>query len=169
VRNLLTPGPRSFARMRFRFVLDGPKYSKHKGQFKKMLAEHRLSWKGNMTEFVWASAKERVRAEFERDEARDVTVSATLVWEGKAKTPFLNELKTWTFSIGGKTAEEKLTKASSSAAKERIERELEFWDRLNKPDADALRSAGRPEEWIDRDLKEWKKARDARRRELTAQ
>jgi hypothetical protein len=152
--------------MRFRFVLDGPKYSKHKAQFKKLLAEHRLSWKGNLTEFVWASAKERVRAEFERDEARDVTVRATLVWEGRAKTPFLNELKTWVFSLGGRSGEEKGTRASSSAGKERIERELEFWDRLHKPDVNALRAAGRLDEWIERDVKEWKKAREAKRKEL---
>ena len=152
--------------MRFRFVLDGPKYSKHKAQFKKLLAEHRLAWRGNMTEFVWVGPKDRVRAEFERDEARDATVSATLVWDGKAKTPFLNELKTWAFALGGKSAEEKATKASTSAAKERIERELEFWDRLNKPDVEALRSAGRPDEWIERDVKEWRKARDAKRKEL---
>ena len=51
--------------MRFRFVLDGPKYSRHKAAFKQMLSEHRLAWRGNMTEFVWIGPKERVRAEFE--------------------------------------------------------------------------------------------------------
>ena len=155
--------------MRSRFVLDGPKYSKHKGAFKKMLAEHRLAWRGNMTEFVWVGAKERVRAEFERDEVRDVTVRATLTWEGKAKTPFLQELKTWAFSLGGKAMEEKPAKPSASAAKERnerAERELAFWDRLNKPDAEALRAAGRPEAWIERDVRTWKKARDAKRKEI---
>jgi len=151
--------------MRFRFVLDGAKYSKHKAQYKKILADHRLSWKGNMAEFVWASGKERVRAEFERDEAKDVTVRATLTWEGKAKTPLLNELKTWVFSLGGKAAEERAPKPKGSA-KERVERELEFWDRVHRPDADALRAAGRPEDWIDRDLEAWKKARAAKRKEL---
>jgi len=88
--------------MRVRFVVDGPRYSKHKAAFKRMLADHRLAWRGNMTEFVWVGPKERVRAEYERDETRDVTVRATLTWEGKAKTPLLNELKTWVFSVGGK-------------------------------------------------------------------
>ncbi|MBI4416718.1 MAG: hypothetical protein HY557_07025 [Euryarchaeota archaeon] len=151
--------------MRFRFVLDGPKYSKHKGAFKEMLAEHRLRWRGNMTEFVWASGKERVRAEFERDEARNITIKATIIWEGRAKTPFLNELKTWAFSLGGQAEESKPLKESSDALKARVERELEFWDSLNKPDVEALRAQGRPEEWIERDLKAWRKARDAKRKE----
>lgn len=152
--------------MRFRFVLDGPTYSRRKAQFKRILADHRLAWRGNMAEFVWASGKERVRAEFERDEARDVTVRATLVWEGKAKTPLLNELKTWVFAAGGRAAEEKPPKAPSESVKERVERDLAFWDRVHKPDADALRAAGRPQDWIERDLAEWKKARAAKKREL---
>ena len=154
--------------MRFRFALDGPNYSRHKAAFKKMLREHRLSWRGNMTEFVWVGPKERVRAEYERDETRDVTVRATLTWEGKAKTPLLNELKTWVFSVGGKAEEQKASKESASAAKERVERELAFWDRLHKPDAEALRAQGRPPDWIEKDLKEWKKARDAKRKEMLA-
>ena len=155
--------------MRFRFVVDGPKYSKHKTAFKKILKDHRLAWKGGMDTFVWASAKERVVGEFERDPARDVTIRASLTWEGKAKTPFLNEMKTWVFSLGGKAEEQRAVKEDKSAAKERVERELTFWDRLHKPDVAALRAGGRPEEWIEKDLREWKKARDARRRELTAQ
>ena len=155
--------------MRFRFVVDGPKYSRHKAAFKGILKDHRLAWKGGMDTFVWASAKERVVGEYERDPARDVTIRATLTWEGKAKTPFLNELKTWAFSLGGKAEEQETRKEDKSAARERVERELAFWDRLHKPDAAALRAAGRPEEWIEKDVKEWKKARDARRRELTAQ
>jgi hypothetical protein len=152
--------------MRFRFVVDGPKYSKHKEQFKAILREHRLAWKGNMTTYVWASGKERVLGEFERDPARDVTVRATLIWEGRAKTPFLNQLKTWVFSLGGQSSEEKRPKESATAAKERVERELEVWDVLHKPGEEALRAEGRPQAWIERDLRAWKKARDARRKEL---
>ncbi|SRR6266571_2835725 len=155
--------------MRFRFVVDGPKYTKHKAAFKKMIREHGLAWRGNMTEFVWASPKERVRGEYERDEAREITIKATLIWEGKAKTPLLNELKTWVFSVGGKSEEQRAQKEDKSAAKAHVEQELEFWDRLHKPDVAALRSEGRPEDWIDRDVREWKKARDTKRRELNGQ
>jgi len=98
-----------------------------------------------------------------------VTVLATLTWEGKAKTPLLNELKTWVFSVGGKAEEQKAPKEDKSAAKARVERELAFWDRLHKPDVEALRAEGRPEDWIERDVREWKKAREARRKELAAQ
>ncbi|TLZ50221.1 MAG: hypothetical protein E6K18_07365 [Methanobacteriota archaeon] len=154
--------------MHFRFVVDGAAYSRHKAAFKKMLADHRLAWRGNMTEFVWVGPKERVRAEYERDEARGITIKAMLIWEGKAKTPLLNELKTWVFAVGGKAEEQKATKVDKAAVKERVDREMEFWDRVHKPDVDALRADGRPEEWIEKDLKEWKKARDARRKELSA-
>jgi len=155
--------------MRFRFVLDGPKYSRHKAALKEMLREHRLAWRGNMTEFVWIGPRDRVRAEFDRDAAKDVTVRATITWDGKAKTPLLNELKTWAFSLRGTTEEVRAPKPSASAAKERsdrLERELDLWDRLHRPDVEALRTAGRPAEWIERDLREWKKAREAKRREL---
>ena len=154
--------------MRFRFVVDGPKYTKHKAAFKTILKDHRLLWKGGMETFVWASAKERVVGDFERDAARDVTIRATLTWDGKAKTPFLNELKAWVFSLGGKAEEPKAAKEEKSSARARVERELEFWDRIHRPDVEALRAEGRPEEWIDKDLKAYKSARDAKRRDLLA-
>jgi len=152
--------------MRWRFVLDGTQYSKHKAEFKKLLQEHLLTWRGNMTTFLWQGAKERVRAEYERDPKNDVTLTATILWEGRAKTPFLNELKTWTFALGGQAMEEKVTKQDAIAAKERAERELEVWDAAHKPDVRALRAQGRPEDWIERDVKAWKQARDAKRTEL---
>lgn len=152
--------------MRFRFVLDGGKYSKRKRDFKKLLKENGLRWRGNMAEFVWEGKRERVVAEFERDEERDVTTQATLTWEGRAKTPFLNALKTWVFSLGGKSSEEKITREDTKAAKARVEQELAFWDAIHKPDTDALRAAGRPEDWIERDLAQWKRERNAKRKEL---
>lgn len=152
--------------VRFRFVLDGAKYSRHKAAFKAILSEHRLAWKGGRTEFEWVGPKDHVRAEFERDAARDVTVRATLTWEGKAKTPFLNELKTWSFALGGTAIEEKIPRPTGSAADERVERELGFWDRVHRPDVDALRAQGRPADWIERDVEAWKVARAAREKEL---
>lgn len=153
--------------MRSRFVVDGPTYSRKKAAFKKLLKEHRLSWKGTMTAYVWSSSRDRVRADFERDVAKDVTLKATLTWEGKAKTPFLNALKTWVFSVGGRV--EAVPKEAPSAAKARVEEELAFWDRVHKPDVEALRAAGRPEEWIEKDLREWKRAREQKRRSLADQ
>lgn len=155
------------ARMRSRFVVDGPAYSRHKAAFKKLLKEHRLAWKGTMAQYVWSSSRDRVAAEFDRDPVKDVTLRAVLLWEGKAKTPFLNVLKAWVFSVGGK--EEKVPREAPTAAKERVEHELAFWDRVHKPDVEALRAAGRPEEWIEKDLRDWRKAREAKRRGLSGQ
>ena len=153
--------------MRFRFVLDGPRYTAHKGQFKKLLKEHRLSWKGNMTTFLWQGSKERVQAEYQRDPSKDVTIQATIIWEGRAKTRFLNELKTWAFSLDGEIAEERITKEDIAAARRRAERELELWDAVNEPDVPALRAQGRPEAWIERDVRAWKKARESKRADLS--
>lgn len=152
--------------MRWKFVLDGARYTKNKAQFKKLLREHRLSWKGDMTRFLWQGGKERVRAEYERDPNEDVTLTATIVWEGRAKTPLLNELKTWVFSLSGQASEEKVTKEDEAAASLRAERELELWDAVHKPDVRALRAQGRPEEWIQRDVRAWKKARETKRDNL---
>ena len=74
--------------MRYRFLLDGQAYSKNKNSFKKMLRKHKLSFKGTFGNFIWKSEKEEVRAEFERDEKMDVTLSAILIWEGRRKTEF---------------------------------------------------------------------------------
>jgi len=68
--------------------------------------------------------------------------------------------------IDGQAMEEKVTKQDAIAAKERAERELEVWDAAHKPDVRALRAQGRPEDWIERDVKAWKQARDAKRTEL---
>lgn len=152
--------------MRFRFVIDGTKYSTHKAQFKKLLREYRLAWKGNMTTFLWQSGRERVQAEFDRDPAKDVTVAATIVWEGTAKTPFLNELKSWAFSLGGQATQEKATKQEIADRVRGAERALALWDAVHKPDIRALRAQGRPEAWIERDIRAWKEAREAKRAEL---
>jgi len=68
--------------------------------------------------------------------------------------------------IGGQAVEEKATTQDAIAAKERAERELAVWDAAHKPDVRALRAQGRPEDWIERDVKAWKQARDAKRTEL---
>jgi len=108
--------------MRFRFVVDGPKYSKHKAAFKKILSMHGLAWRGSMADPLWAGPRERVRARFERDSARDITIAATLTWEGKAKTPLLNELKTWVFSLGGKEEKVALLHAGHGVENDLVDR-----------------------------------------------
>jgi len=69
--------------MRFRFVLDGAAYSKNKDAFKEILKGHGLMFRGTRDTFVWSSRQESVTATFERDEARDVTVQAGLVWQSR--------------------------------------------------------------------------------------
>ena len=41
-----------------------------------------------------------------------------------------------------------------------------FWDSINKPDVEHLRASSRPEEWIKRDLENWKKGRREKKKEL---
>lgn len=151
--------------MRFRFVLDGTAYSKHKDAFKAILRRHGLAYKGTRDTFVWSSRQESVTALFDRDEARDVTLRATLVWQSRKKTPLLGELKEWIWSVGGKS-EEDTAAAEDAKAMEAVERELVFWDAIHKPDVERLRADGRPASWIDRDIREWTRKRTERKREL---
>src|SRR2546427_12164744 len=87
--------------MRFRFVVDGTAYSQHKDAFKDVLRHHGLSFKGSRDTFVWSSRQESVTATYERDEAKDLTIRADLVWQSRKKTPLLNSLKEWVWSVGG--------------------------------------------------------------------
>jgi len=151
--------------MRFRFVLDGTAYSKHKEAFKTILRRHELAYKGTRDTFVWSSRQESVTALFDRDEARGVTNRATLIWQSRKKTPLFGELREWVWAVGGKSEEDTAATADAKAM-EAVERELAFWDAIHKPDAERLRTVGRPASWIERDLREWKRKRAERKREL---
>ncbi len=150
--------------MRFRFDVDGPAYSKHKEAFKRLLAKHGLRWRGTLSRPLWGSAAERVSAVFDRDEARDVLIKATLVWEGRKKSKLLEDLKAWVWQIGGTGSED-----SGPAAKDvadDVEQALRLWDLVHKPDVDRLADQGRPRAWIEEDMRRWKRRRQERRREL---
>lgn len=149
--------------MRIRFLLQGEAYSSNKDDFKRILKKHGLAWKGSFDNIWWGSEREKVTAFFERDEVKDVTLSATLTWEGRKRTELLEELKGWVKELGGEVSE---LKADVARGEKEIERQLEFWDKLNKPNIDYLRSQGRPEAWIKRDLEEWRKKRRERKKEL---
>ena len=153
--------------MRFRFVVEGAAYSKHKDAFKDVLRRHGLSFKGSRDTFVWSSRQESVTATYERDEARDLTIKADLVWQSRKKTPLLNALKEWVWSVGGRGGEED-DAAPDAGATDAIERELAVWDAVHRPDEERLRKEGRPETWIERDVRDWKRKRTEKRRELTA-
>ena len=153
--------------MRFRFILDGASYSKNKDAFKVILKRHGLGFRGSRDTFVWSSRSESVTATFERDEDRDVTVRADLLWQSRKKTPLLNEIKEWVWSVGGHGGEEDDT-APDPASGEAVDRELAIWDAVHRPDAERLRREGRPEAWIDRDVKDWKRKRVEKKRELAA-
>ena len=152
--------------MRFRFTVDGAAYSKHKDAFKDVLKRHGLSFKGSRDTFVWSSRQESVTAIYERDEAKDLTIRADLVWQSRKKTPLLNALKEWVWFVGGRGGEE--DDAAPEAGKtDAIERELAVWDAVHRPDEERLRKEGRPETWIVRDVRDWKRKRTEKRRELT--
>ncbi len=153
--------------MRFRFELDGEAYSKHKEAFKRILAKHGLRWQGNLEHPLWGSRAERVSAVFDRDADHDILRRATLVWQGQTKSQLLEDLKAWTWEVGGRAAEEKGPAADDVT--DEVEAALRFWDIVYKPNADWLAAQGRPREWIEQDLKHWKRARQMRQRELMGQ
>ncbi len=153
--------------MRFRFVVDGAAYSKDKDAFKKILRTHGLAFKGTRETFVWSSRSESVTALYERDEARDITLKAELVWQSRKKTPLLNDLREWVWSVGGHGGEAEDEGPADAKASDAVDRELAIWDAVNKPDAERLRAEGRPEAWIDKDVKAWRRKRAEKKRELT--
>ena len=153
--------------MRFRFELEGEAYSKHKDAFKRVLAKHGLRWQGSLEHPLWASRAERVSAVFDRDEARDVLRHATLSWQGPKKSELLEELKRWTWEVGGRSEEESGPGADEVTSE--VEQALRFWDIVYKPNVDWLASQGRPRAWIEEDLKRWKHQRQSRQRELMGQ
>ncbi|MFQ6060542.1 MAG: hypothetical protein ACE5KV_04475 [Thermoplasmata archaeon] len=149
--------------MRKEFHLEGPVYSRNKSGFKRILKRYGFVYAGSRSNFVWEGKNEKVVAFFERDAERDITISATLIWEGKKKTSFLKELEGWVKDVAGRSGEKPRRGASFE---KKIQEELEFWDRLNKPDVARLRAEGRPEDWIRKDLAEWKEKRRKKRKEL---
>ena len=153
--------------MRFRFEVDGEAYSRHKDAFKRVLAKHGLRWQGNLEHPLWASRAERVSAVFDRDEAHDVLRRATLVWQGQKKSDLLEDLKGWSWEVGGRV-EEEMGPAADDVNQE-VEEALRFWDIVYKPNVDWLASQGRPRAWIEEDLRRWKHQRQSRQRELTGQ
>jgi hypothetical protein len=152
--------------MRYRFFLDGQSYSRNKNSFKKMLRKHEMSFKHSYGDFVWENDREKVIAEFERDLERDVTISATIIWEGHKKTEFMEELKAWVWELGGKGDKDEAPAPRASEVESRIDEELRFWDGINKPDIGHLKATGRPDEWIKRDVEDWRNRRREKKREL---
>ena len=150
--------------MRYRFELDGDAYSRNKEAFKRLLAKHGLRWKGTLERPLWGSNAERVAAVFDRDEAQDLLKRSTLVWEGRTKSPLLEELRTWAWQLGGRSQEE--AGPAQEDVSEEVEEALHYWDIVYKPNVDWLRAQGRPPAWIEEDLRRWKRQRQARQREL---
>jgi hypothetical protein len=153
--------------MRAAFTLSGEAYSRHKASLKKLLAKHGLRWRGSLERVWWASAREKLTATYERDEARDVTTAATLVWEGTAKTRFLNELKAWVFESGGREA--KAVEPAPRAPRGSPSPDLAFWEAISEPDFKRLEAAGMPKKWVERERAAWRKRREEKRQELAGQ
>ncbi len=153
--------------MRFRFELSGEAYSKHKEAFKRILAKHGLRWQGTLEHPLWSSRTERVSAVFDRDEAHDILRSATLTWQAPKKSGLVEDLKAWTWEVGGRAEEESGPGVDEVTAE--VETALRFWDIVYKPNVAWLAAQGRPKAWIDEDMKRWKRQRQMRQRELTGQ
>ncbi len=150
--------------MRFRFEMDGEVYSSNKESFKRILAKHGLRWRGTLERPFWASGTERVTAVFDRDQENDVLRGAILVWESAKKSTLLEDLKAWAWEVGAKAVEDR--SASADEVTDEVEAALRSWDIVWKPNVDWLKSQGRPNAWIEADVKRWKQRRQERRREL---
>lgn len=154
--------------MHFSVLIDGGSYTARKDEFKKILRKHGVKWVGSPTRFMWTGPQDSVEAHYERDEVKDVTLSATLTWRGQEETPFLEEFRAWTAEVGAKPLE-----VSEDEELERLERlvasEMRFWENIHRPPVEELRRQGRPEEWIERDLERFEARRREKLQELRSQ
>jgi hypothetical protein len=150
--------------MKREYELEGRTYSEHKAEFKRILRKYSLKWKGSMNDFQWVGKSDRVSAHFDRDEQRDITLKARFIWEGKKKTDFLSALAEWVRNLEGKPV--KKGRKRSVESKEKIQVELEFWDRIHQPSVESMKAEGRPESWISKDIEDWKKKRKEKEKEL---
>lgn len=154
--------------MRFRFAMDGPSYERTKEDLKKLLRKHGLRWKGDFRAgiFVWRSASEGVDATYERDATSNELLRVALAWRGRRRSEFLEDLKEFVWNTGGEMSEDEGPAPADEKVQAYVSRELEFWDRINKPNVTYLETRGRPKAWIERDLAEWKKRREEKHREI---
>jgi hypothetical protein len=150
--------------MKKEFELEGSVYSDNKSDFKRILRKHGLRWKGSLGNFEWIGADDKVTAYFDRDEQKNITLKARLLWEGKKKSDLLSELTSWIESLEG--VPKKRRAGPTKESKQRIQRELEFWDKLHEPPVEGMKAEGRPESWINKDLEEWKAKRKEKEKEL---
>lgn len=153
--------------MRFRFEMAGDTYSRNKDSFKRLLARHGLRWRGTLERPFWASATEQVTAVFDRDTDRDILRGAALVWESAKKSALLEDLKAWAWQVGAKSGEDRAP--SAQEVTDEVELALRYWDIVWKPDVASLKAQGRPEAWIEADVRRWEQQRQERRRELIGQ
>lgn len=154
--------------MRYRFTLRGSDYSKHKNTFKNILARHGLKWRGSLDDPWWGGEGEEVHAVFERDEERDLTISATLIWEGRKKSELLEELRSWVWELGGEGEQVEAPVEAAGQRKRTLDTELKFWEIITRPNVEYMRKRGRPKKWIERDLEDWERRRRKKKRELSA-
>ena len=139
-----------------RFKMDGWAYSKNKEAFKQLLKKYGIYWKGTFQDPWWGSAIEKVTAEYERDQVREITVSATLTWEGEGETPFLKDFRTW---CQGLKADETSIKVGQGKG---TSDEVLFYDMMYKPQEAFLETTGRPKSWIDKDMERFEADRNKR-------
>jgi len=149
--------------MKKEFEIEGSTYSSNKDDFKRILRKHGLRWKGSLGNFTWIGKGDKITAYFDRDEERGVTLKARLVWEGKGKSDFLSELADWVKSLKGPPARRG---GPAKDAKQKVQRELEFWDKIHEPPVEGMKAEGRPDSWISKDVEEWKAKRKEKEKEL---
>jgi hypothetical protein len=134
--------------------MDGRAYSKNKEAFKQLLKKYGIYWKGTFQDPWWGSATEKVRAEYERDQERNITISATLIWEGEGESPFLKEFKAWCLDLKAEDTSKKVSQTRGTMD------EILLFDMVYKPQEAYLETTGRPRSWIDKDLERFEAERN---------
>jgi len=140
--------------MLVRYKMDGRAYSKNKEAFKQLLKKHGIYWKGTFQDPWWGSTTDKVKAEYERDQERNITISATLTWEGDGESPFLKEFKAWCLGLKAEETSKKVSQTKGTMD------EILLFDMVYKPQEAYLETTGRPRAWIDKDLERFEAERN---------
>ncbi len=137
------------------FTMDGEAYNAHKDGFKAIIKRHGYAWKGNRTSTWWGSTSEKVTATYERDAADEVTLSATLCWEGATESACLGELRAWATQAGATEGASARHEGAVAAVQSREQR---IWELVWRPRVEALSAQGRPRQWIEKDRQAYEQA-----------
>ena len=131
------------------YHVDGPTYDSNKNRFKQIIKLFKLKWIGGMSSGEWKEGSTIVRPDWSFK--NEVKVDGTIMIQSENEYQFDEICKAVISILNG----EKPGQASLGVRK-KVQKELDFYIQLNTPNEKYLRDTGMPEEWIEKEKKNFK-------------